>query len=63
MVFKNYVKNDRFENKRLKNELSKKRSFWKTIVSFSFFVVVCITKRSFFKKNENVNIPIHNGTL
>ena len=41
----------------LQNELFKKRSVLESIVSFLFFfVVVFITKLSFFL-NENVNIP------
>jgi len=52
------LKNDRFKNDHfLKNELFKKRSFLKTIVSFSIFRRRYHNETIVFLKNENVNIP------
>ena len=57
------LQNDCFENNRFwKTNFLKKNSVLKTIFSFSFFVVVFLTKRKFKKKMKTLtSLPVDDG--
>ena len=55
----NFIKTSVLKKDRLKTTFFKKRSFLKTIVSFSIFRRRYHNETIVFLKNENVNIPKH----